>query len=54
MASSSDMLTVADLDPASRAVAGELTRLLTGEEPTGEEPLLALFEGAVERLSNSR
>jgi hypothetical protein len=43
--------TISDLEPAARAPAEKLTRLLTGHEPTGEEPLMAIFEWALERLS---
>jgi hypothetical protein len=33
-----------DVEPAALAQAEKLTRLLTGYEPTGEEPLMAIFE----------
>jgi hypothetical protein len=34
--------------------AEELTRSLTGEEPTGDEPLMGIFEWALERLSSDQ
>jgi hypothetical protein len=34
------------LEPAARDPAEKLVRLLTGYEPTGEEPLMAIFESA--------
>ncbi len=40
-----------DLEPAARRPAEALTRLLTGFQPTGEEPLMAIFEWALEGLS---
>jgi hypothetical protein len=43
--------TLSDLEPAARDPAEKLVRLLTGYEPTGEEPLMAIFEWALERLS---
>lgn len=43
--------TLNDLEPAARNPAEKLVRLLTGYEPTGEEPLMAIFEWALERLS---
>jgi len=43
--------TVNDLEPAARDPAEKLVRLLTGYEPTGDEPLMAIFESALERLS---
>jgi hypothetical protein len=39
------------LEPAARDPAERLARLLTGYEPTGEEPLMGIFEWALERLS---
>jgi len=45
--------TINDLEPAARSPAERLTRLLTGHEPTGEEPLMAIFEWALDRLSAS-
>ena len=45
--------TLKDLEPAARDLAEKLVRLLTGYEPTGEEPLMAIFESALERLSAS-
>jgi hypothetical protein len=44
--------TLNDLEPAARHPAEQLIRLLTVQEPTGEEPLMAIFELALERLSN--
>lgn len=43
--------TLSDLEPAARYSAEKLTRLLTGHEPTGEEPLMGIFQGALIRLS---
>jgi beta-lactam-binding protein with PASTA domain len=43
--------TLNDLEPGARYSAEKITRLLTGYEPTGEEPLIAIFEGAFVRLS---
>jgi hypothetical protein len=43
--------TIADLEPAARGPAEELTRLLTGYEPTGEEPLMGIFEWSLSRLA---
>jgi len=43
--------TIDDLEPAARRPAEQLTRLLTGYEPTGEEPLMAIFEGSLSRLA---
>ena len=40
-----------DLEPAARNPAEKLVRMLTGNEPTGDEPLMAVFEYALERLS---
>jgi len=45
---------LSDLQPAARYPAEQLIRLLTAQEPTGEEPLMAIFESALERLGNSR
>lgn len=45
------LTTLNELEPAARYPAEKLTRLLTGDEPTGEEPLMAIFEGALVRLS---
>lgn len=52
MAGRAEITTISDLEPAARKSAEELTRLLTGEEPSGEEPLMAIFERALERLSS--
>jgi hypothetical protein len=46
--------TLNDLEPAARHPAEQLIRLLTAQEPTGEEPLMAIFELALERLSNGK
>jgi len=43
--------TIADLEPAARGQAERLTRLLTGYESTGEEPLMAIFEWSLSRLA---
>jgi hypothetical protein len=43
--------TIIDLERPARKPAEELTRLLTGEEPTGDEPLMGIFEWALERPS---
>ncbi len=43
--------TIDDLEPAARRHAEQLTRLLTGYEPTGEEPVMAIFEGSLSRLA---
>jgi len=44
--------TILDLEPAARRPAEELTRLLTGFEPAGEEPLMAIFEWALDQLTH--
>jgi hypothetical protein len=44
--------TLDDLEPAARRPAEKLVRLLTGYEPTGEEPLMAIFESALHRLTS--
>ena len=44
--------TIDDLEADARPPAEQLTRLLTGYEATGEEPLRAIFEWALERLSS--
>ena len=43
--------TIDDLEPSARERAEQLTRLLTGFEPTGEEPLMAIFEWSLSRLA---
>ncbi len=48
------MTTLNDLEPSARYPAEKLIRLLTGFEPTGEEPLMGIFELALERLSESK
>lgn len=45
--------TLNDLEPAARQFAEPLIRLLTGEEPTGEEPLMAVFEWSLDALNES-
>ena len=45
--------TLTDLEPAARQFAVPLIRLLTGEEPTGEEPLMAIFEWSLLALEQS-
>jgi Domain of unknown function (DUF4279) len=50
----SAITTIGDLEPAARHPAEQLARLLTAHEPTGEEPLMAIFEWALERLNDSR
>ncbi len=50
----SAITTISDLEPAARHPAEQLARLLTAHEPTGEEPLMAIFEWALERLNDSR
>ena len=45
--------TIDDLEPAARKSAERLARLLTGYEPTGKEPLTAIFEWSLSRLSGA-
>jgi hypothetical protein len=44
--------TINDLEPAARGFAEQLVRRLTGSEPEGNEPLMAIFEWALIELSD--
>jgi hypothetical protein len=46
--------TLNDLESPARGLGEKLVWLLTGYEPTGEEPLMGIFELALERLSASK
>jgi hypothetical protein len=48
------MLTVADLAEPKRASVEELVRVLLTNEPTGEEPLMAVLEYALRALTTNR